>query len=195
MGRDIAGHRPLSWSVEPRADRDFRSDDNARWLEEGQTNSATFSKNNSTIGNRPNLKSSLRVREELPGTGLPVGLTALRRIGYIAEVIGEETQSVGPLVRGPALKEENDTSAERILDNQSCLGVSSLIHRRQAAVRRNCPKLQAYQGWRGRSGERTGSRMNRSPQFQPKRGIPHVWRSGNPERSSHRETRVVMSWT
>ena len=148
-----------------------------------------------TVGNRPNLKSSLRVREEVPGTGLPVGLTARRRIGYIAEVIGEETQSVGPLVRGPALKEENDTSSERILDNQSCLGVSSLIHRRQAAVRRNCPKLQAYQGWRGRSGERTGSRMNRSPQFQPKRGIPHVWRSGNPERSSHRETRVVMSWT
>jgi hypothetical protein len=33
------------------------------------------------------------------------------------------------------------------------------------------------------------------PANPTQRGIPHVWRSGNPERSSHRETRVVMSWT
>jgi hypothetical protein len=79
------------------------------------------------VGNRPNLKSPLRVREEAPGMGRPVGLTASMKIVYIPDVIGEETQSVGPLVHGPALGEVDDPSLEWILENQSFRGVSSLI--------------------------------------------------------------------
>ena len=45
--------------------------------------------------NRPNIKSPRRVRRSAHETSLPVGLTGPREIGYIAEVIGEETEIVG----------------------------------------------------------------------------------------------------
>jgi hypothetical protein len=69
------------------------------------TRTPRSSQKNFNAGNRPNLKSSLRVRREGPGAGEPVGLTGLMRIGYIAEVIGEETSIVGPLARGPTPEE------------------------------------------------------------------------------------------
>jgi hypothetical protein len=55
----------------------------------------TYFFKNITSENCPNIMSARRVRRSQGEAGLPVGLTGPREIGYIAEVIGEDTEIVG----------------------------------------------------------------------------------------------------
>jgi len=70
-----------------------RSKSGARPAEEDVTHTYFFKNINGE--NCPNIKSPRRVRRGQHQTGLPLGLTGPREIGYIAGVIGEDSEIVG----------------------------------------------------------------------------------------------------
>jgi hypothetical protein len=129
--------------------------------------------------NHPNMKTLRGVRRSLRESTRSVGLTGPRKIGYIAEVVGEKTEQVGLCDEcGLRLTDSNDS---RVLSSFSDtpLGLVPRWRRRNKQQRsdidRKCSVSRMARPQRGtyRFMEEPAPALSIDPE---QRRAPHVWR-------------------